>query len=261
MYGLELMKIFKARGKEKLSPGLLYPTLNRLEEMELLVSREEKAAGSGATRRIYETTDNGIEAIFQGLGPIPEFIDYLLWAESAELRESIYKVCDFKEGQIIVDFSKRLEDIIATEIGHYVGKTGRVYLEIKDPNYMDIVKNHIKEHNLESIVIPQSGDILEELSPGSADIATNIMSLHEESDPQAIIETMRDVINKDGRIIVADLHKIDHILVNLLQRLAPHHKGMGFQEEELTQLFDNAGLETERIREEKGVIIIIGKKP
>jgi DNA-binding PadR family transcriptional regulator len=258
MYGLELMKIFKARGKEKLSPGLLYPTLNRLEEMELLKSREEKAEGSGATRRIYQTTEKGIEAIYQGLGPLPEFIDYLLWAESAELKKSIYKICDFKEGQIIVDFSKNLEDIIATEIGEYVGKTGRVYLEVKDPSYMDIVKNHIKDHNLENIIIPQSGDILDELSPGSADIATNIMSLHEEPDPQAIINTMRDVIKKDGRVVVADLHKIDHIIMNLIKRLAPQHDG--FQQEELSQLFDKAGLETERMREEKGVIIIVGKK-
>ena len=143
MYGLELMKIFKARGKEKLSPGLLYPTLNRLEEMGLLISREEKAEGSGATRRIYQTTEQGIEAIFQGLGPIPEFVDYLLWTESVELKERIYKVCEFKEGQIVVDFSMSLVDIIATEIGDYVGKTGKVYLEVKEPGYLNIVKNHM----------------------------------------------------------------------------------------------------------------------
>lgn len=260
MYGLELMKILKARGKEKLSPGLLYPTLNRLEEMGLLESREEKREGVGATRKIYRTTRRGLDAIFMGVGPITDFVDFLLWEESAELREEIYRDCELKEGQIVVDFSNNLEDLIAIDIGHYVGKTGKVFFHVRDLEQIKILENHINAHNLKNIVIPLDVHPKEYSKTSSADIAINIMSLHEEPDPQGIIKAMQAVVKENGRVVVADLHKIDHIFANLLQRLAPHHRTMGLSEEDLTKYFDNAGLETTRIRKEKGIIIIIGTK-
>lgn len=260
MYGLELMKILKARGKEKLSPGLLYPTLNRLEEKGLLEAREEKREGVGATRKIYRTTERGLDAIFQGVGPITDFVDFLLWEESAELRDEIYRDCGFKKGQIVVDFSNNLEDLIAIDIGHYVGKSGKVYFHVRDPEQVKILENHINAHNLENIVIPLDVHPTERSRPSSADIATNIMSLHEEQDPQGIINAMRDVVKEEGRVVVADLHRIDHIFANLLQRLAPHHKTMGLSEEDLTRYYNKAGLETTRIRKEKGIILIVGTK-
>ena len=261
MYGLELMKIFKARGKEKLSPGLLYPTLNRLEEKGLLESREEKRKGAGATRKIYRTTDRGLDAIFRGLGPITDFVDFLLWHESAELRDGIYQECGFREGQIVVDFSNNLEDLIAIDIGHYVGKTGRVFFHVRDPEQVEILQNHINAHNLENIVVPLDVSTTELLKPSSADIATNIMSLHEEPDPQGIVRAMQEVVKDQGRVIVADLHKIDHIFANLLQRLAPRHRSMGLSEKDLVGLFEKAGLEPIRIQKVKGIITIVGLKP
>ncbi len=261
MYGLELMKILKARGKEKLSPGLLYPTLNRLEERQLLESREEKKKGSGATRKIYQTTAQGLEAIFKGLGPIPEFIDYLLWEESAEARANIYRECGFKEGDVVVDFSNNLEDIIAIDIGDHVGQVGKVYFQVFDPEQVDILQNHIIEHNLENIVIPLDSSITNSLNPASADIATNIMSLHEEENPLNCIKAMRDIVKEKGTVVVADIHKIDHIFSNLLHRLAPHHKRMGFTEEELVNLYVKAGLVILRVQKEKGIITLVGLRP
>jgi len=258
MYGLELMKILKARGKEKLSPGLLYPTLNRLEEKGLLESREEKRKGAGATRKIYRTTAHGEDAIFKGVGPVTDFVDFLLWEESAELREDIYQGCGFREGQIDVDFSNNLEDLIAIDIGHYVGPFGKVFFHVKDPEQVAILQNHINAHNLENIVFPLDASTTDLLKPSSADIVTNIMSLHEEPTPLTSIKAMRDVVKEKGRVVVADLHKIDHIFATLLQRLAPHHRSMGLSEEDLMEWFDKAGLEPERIRKEKGIITIVG---
>ena len=62
-------------------------------------------------------------------------------------------------------------------------------------------------------------------------------------------------------VIDCDFHKIDHIFSNLLHRLAPHHKRMGFTEEELVNLYVKAGLVILRIKIEKGIITLVGIRP
>jgi len=52
------------------SPGTLYPTLHRMEQDGLLVSRQEVVGGR--PRRVYRTTSEGLDALADGARSVAE---------------------------------------------------------------------------------------------------------------------------------------------------------------------------------------------
>lgn len=69
VYGLELMKEL-ARHSYQVSPGTLYPILNKLEQNGLLIS--EKINVEGKIRKYYRVTAAGIEVLEEAKGKIRE---------------------------------------------------------------------------------------------------------------------------------------------------------------------------------------------
>ncbi|NJN86100.1 MAG: helix-turn-helix transcriptional regulator [Leptolyngbyaceae cyanobacterium SL_7_1] len=67
-YGLEIIQAFKdiSGGKRNLSVGTLYPTLNRLEEKQLITSRMEDRPSDdkgGARRKYFRITRLGFRVL------------------------------------------------------------------------------------------------------------------------------------------------------------------------------------------------------
>lgn len=67
-YGLEIIQAFKetSGGKRNLSVGTLYPTLNRLEEKQLITSRMEDRPSDdkgGARRKYFRITRLGVRVL------------------------------------------------------------------------------------------------------------------------------------------------------------------------------------------------------
>jgi len=65
-----------------ISPGTLYPTLHRMEQDGLLVSRQETV--DGRPRRIYRATDAGRDALAEGRRSIAELAAEVLPATPKE---------------------------------------------------------------------------------------------------------------------------------------------------------------------------------
>ncbi len=59
-----------------ISPGTLYPTLHRMEQDGLLVSRPEVV--SGRPRRVYRATKAGLDALSEGRRSIAELAAEIL---------------------------------------------------------------------------------------------------------------------------------------------------------------------------------------
>ena len=59
-----------------ISPGTLYPTLHRMEEEGLLLSRPEVV--SGRPRRVYRATKAGLDALVEGRRSVAELAAEIL---------------------------------------------------------------------------------------------------------------------------------------------------------------------------------------
>lgn len=64
----------------EVSPGTLYPTLHRLEEQGLLVSRRQVV--DGKTLRIYIATPKGKQALAEARRTLSELVDEVLGGET-----------------------------------------------------------------------------------------------------------------------------------------------------------------------------------
>lgn len=64
------------------SPGTLYPTLHRMEQDGLLVSRQEVAGGR--PRRVYRATKAGLDALAEGRRSIAELAAEILPTSEGE---------------------------------------------------------------------------------------------------------------------------------------------------------------------------------
>jgi DNA-binding PadR family transcriptional regulator len=75
IHGAWMSEELREHGYE-ISPGTLYPTLHRLEQEGLLVSRREVV--SGRTRRLYKATDAGLAALEESRAALRELADEVL---------------------------------------------------------------------------------------------------------------------------------------------------------------------------------------
>ena len=63
----------------EISPGTLYPTLHRMEETGLLVSKQQTV--EGRVRRVYRTTPAGDDALAEGRRAVRELANKVLPAD------------------------------------------------------------------------------------------------------------------------------------------------------------------------------------
>ena len=75
IYGVGIMKEIRRHGY-KISPGLIYPTLQSLEKQGFL--RSEKKVVDGKVRRYYETTEKGLQMLEDTKVKIKELVDEVL---------------------------------------------------------------------------------------------------------------------------------------------------------------------------------------
>lgn len=71
-----------ARHGYSISPGTLYPTLHRMEQDGLLVSRQEVVGGR--PRRVYRATTAGLDALAEGRRSVAELAAEILPASPKE---------------------------------------------------------------------------------------------------------------------------------------------------------------------------------
>ncbi len=75
IHGAWMSQVLASHGYS-VSPGTLYPTLHRMEQDGLLVSRQEVV--SGRPRRVYRATKGGLDALAEGRRSIAELAAEIL---------------------------------------------------------------------------------------------------------------------------------------------------------------------------------------
>ena len=72
IYGVGIMKEIRRHGY-KISPGLIYPTLQSLEKQEFLTS--DRQVVDGKVRKYYEATEKGLKMLEDSKERIKELVE------------------------------------------------------------------------------------------------------------------------------------------------------------------------------------------
>ncbi len=242
MYGLELKKMLALKG-ERVSPGQLYPALNRLEEAGLLESKEE--ARVGANRKFYWATERGKQTVISFLLDFLAMFEDFFWEEIDFLFDEVVQLADFSPGTIVGDFS-RYHPRQVFDIVRRVGPTGRYYFFNSIPDMAEIFQAHAEHFELEHVItIIDATDGLVPLHDGAIDIGLVLFTIHED-DTEWIVKELGRLLKPDGVGIIVDaplaVNPAESLLIKIFGKLVagqiPRHTQLGRNLQKLPELLE-----------------------
>jgi SAM-dependent methyltransferase len=133
--------------------------------------------------------------------------------EIEEMPETALDKIGIREGMTVADVGAGV-GYFTVRLGQRVGPTGKVYAVDVQPEMLSIMKQRAAKAKLKNIVPILGSESDPKLPPASADLILLVDVYHEFSQPQKMLERMRDALKNDGRLILLEYRKEDpHIPV------------------------------------------------
>ena len=163
------------------------------------------ATGIGGAQAVHPVTGRQYAGV---MGPAGA--DWLVRPEreQEELPEQAIAALDIPKGATVAD--------IGAGVGYYswrlaevVGPSGRIYANDIQPEMIRLLKQNIKAKSI-SNVIPVLGTVDDPKLPKNAiDLALLVDVYHEFSEPQKMLDRIRESLKADGRLVLLEYRKED----------------------------------------------------
>lgn len=138
--------------------------------------------------------------------------------ESEEAPEAALDALDIKKGMTIADVGAGV-GYVTLRLARRVGPTGLVYANDIQPEMLAKVKEKYERQKLTNIQTVLGTEADPKLPPEAMDIVLLIDVYHEFSQPQKMLQKIRQSLKPDGRLILLEYRKEDQTIP-----IRPEHK-------------------------------------
>jgi SAM-dependent methyltransferase len=133
--------------------------------------------------------------------------------EIEEMPETALDKIGIREGMTVADVGAGV-GYFTVRLGRRVGPAGKVYAVDVQPEMLSILKQRANKAYLKNIVTILGSESDPKLPPASMDLVLLVDVYHEFSQPQKMLERLRNALKNDGRLILLEYRKEDpHIPV------------------------------------------------
>ena len=240
MYGLEIKQNLLSMG-ENVSPGQLYPTLQKLTSLGALVYREEER--SGANRTYYTITQKGKHLLLQNLMGLFQLIESLMMKKSEFAFRRARELLQLKPGMAILDLSIPYMDYAKLELAASVVPTGRYIMQTRNDVHTKLIFERISSGAISDTLTTLKGkEEVSSLPPKSVDAVLVFFTLHEH-DTEWVISEMKRLLKPEGLGLIVDFVNIEnHVMMDVIAQLIPGHSQLGIDVEKTERKLKEVGL-------------------
>jgi SAM-dependent methyltransferase len=128
--------------------------------------------------------------------------------EIEELPETALDKIGIREGISVADVGAGV-GYFTVRLGNRVGPKGKVYAVDVQPEMLSILKQRAAKANLKNIVPILGSESDPKLPANSMDLILLVDVYHEFSQPQKMLNRMRDSLKNDGRLVLLEYKKED----------------------------------------------------
>jgi len=138
--------------------------------------------------------------------------------EIEEMPETALDKIGIKQGMTVADVGAGV-GYFTVRLGRRVGPTGKVYAVDVQPEMLSILKQRAAKAKLTNVVAILGSESDPKIPDASADLILLVDVYHEFSQPQRMLQRLREALKNDGRLILLEYRKEDpHIPIR------PEHK-------------------------------------
>ncbi len=158
--------------------------------------------------------------------------------EIEELPETALDKIGIKPGMTVADVGAGV-GYFAVRLGKRVGAAGRVYAVDVQPEMLTILKDRAVKAKLKNIVPVLGSESDPKLPKGSCDLILLVDVYHEFSQPARMLQSMRQALKEDGRLVLLEYRKEDpHIPIRSEHKMSV---------EEVKAELESEGLRLEKV--------------
>lgn len=128
--------------------------------------------------------------------------------EIEEMPETALDKIGIREGMTVADVGAGV-GYFTVRLGRRVGPTGKVYAIDVQPEMLSIMKQRAAKANLKNIVPVLGTESDPKLPPASTDLILLVDVYHEFSQPQKMLDQLRNSLKNDGRLVLLEYRKED----------------------------------------------------
>jgi SAM-dependent methyltransferase len=133
--------------------------------------------------------------------------------EIEEMPETALDKIGIREGMTVADVGAGI-GYFTVRLGKRVGPTGKVYAVDVQPEMLSMLKQRAIKANLKNIAPVLGSESDPKLPTAAIDLVLLVDVYHEFSQPQKMLQRIRDALKNDGRLILLEYRKEDpHIPV------------------------------------------------
>jgi SAM-dependent methyltransferase len=133
--------------------------------------------------------------------------------EIEEMPETALDKIGIREGMTVADVGAGI-GYFTVRLGRRVGPAGKVYAVDVQPEMLTMLKQRAAKANLKNVVPVLGSESDPKLPAAAVDLVLLVDVYHEFSQPQKMLQRMRDALKSDGRLVLLEYRKEDpHIPV------------------------------------------------
>lgn len=128
--------------------------------------------------------------------------------EQEEEPDKALTILEIHQGQVVADIGAGV-GYFTWRLAEIVGPSGKVYANDIQPEMIQLLKKNIKDRGLTNVepVLGGIGD--PRLPKGAVDLALLVDVYHEFSEPQKMLDRIRESLKADGRLVLLEYRKED----------------------------------------------------
>lgn len=140
--------------------------------------------------------------------------------EIEELPEAALDAIGIKEGMTVADIGAGV-GYFTVRLGKRVGPQGKVFAVDVQPEMLAILRQRAKKSNLTNVSTILSSESDPKIAPGSCDLILLVDVYHEFSQPQRMLQRIRQALKPEGRLVLLEYRKEDpHIPIRAEHKMS-----------------------------------------
>ena len=140
--------------------------------------------------------------------------------EIEEMPETALDKIGIREGMTVADVGAGI-GYFTVRLSKRVGDTGKVYAVDVQPEMLTMLKQRAAKANLKNIVPVLGSESDPKLPPAAMDLILLVDVYHEFSQPQKMLQRMREALKNDGRLVLLEYRKEDpHIPIRAEHKMS-----------------------------------------
>src|SRR5581483_6484072 len=128
--------------------------------------------------------------------------------EKEENPEGALDALRIKPGMIVADVGAGT-GYMSLRLAKRVGSSGKVYANDLQPEMLKLLRENARQAGLTNIETVQGEEADSKLPPGRMDLILLVDVYHEFSRPREMIDTLREALKPDGRLVLLEYRKED----------------------------------------------------